>query len=127
MIDYTSIQVALVALIRDGNVLLGFRTNVAVNNEVWELPGGKLEVGETPEIAIRREVREELGIRLLDERKVIEVNMHGITHHIFSCYLWDGEIRNAEPNFCRELQWFDIKALPERSGFVSASLLSVLM
>jgi ADP-ribose pyrophosphatase YjhB (NUDIX family) len=30
---------------------------------VWDLPGGRLEIGEDPEEALRREIREELGIK----------------------------------------------------------------
>lgn len=55
--------VAAVALIdRDGRVLLAQRPPGKEMAGLWEFPGGKLLDGETPEAALIRELREELGI-----------------------------------------------------------------
>lgn len=50
-----------VAILRDGRVLAARRTRPAAAAGRWELPGGKVEPGETPEAALVREVGEELG------------------------------------------------------------------
>lgn len=55
--------VAACALIdSDGRVLLARRPEGKKMAGLWEFPGGKLEPGETPEAALKRELREELGI-----------------------------------------------------------------
>ena len=55
--------VAAVALIdADGRVLISKRPDNKVMGGMWEFPGGKVENGETPEIALVRELEEELGI-----------------------------------------------------------------
>jgi 8-oxo-dGTP diphosphatase len=57
------ILVAAVALIDpDGRVLIAQRPEGKTMAGLWEFPGGKLESGETPEAALIRELREELGI-----------------------------------------------------------------
>ena len=55
--------VTAVALIdADGRVLLAQRPEGKSLAGLWEFPGGKVEPGETPEAALIRELREELGI-----------------------------------------------------------------
>lgn len=51
-----------VILDRDGKVLVCRRGQDRHMGGLWEFPGGKLEVEETPEAALSRELEEELGI-----------------------------------------------------------------
>ena len=60
--------VAAVALIdADGRVLLAQRPEGKAMAGLWEFPGGKVEPGETPEAALIRELKEELGIDVTEE------------------------------------------------------------
>ena len=57
------LAVVCVALIdTDGRVLLAQRPEGKPMAGLWEFPGGKIGAGETPEAALIRELREELGI-----------------------------------------------------------------
>ncbi|MDH2326844.1 8-oxo-dGTP diphosphatase MutT [Cereibacter sp. SYSU M97828] len=57
------VLVSAVALIdSDGRVLLAQRPEGKSLAGMWEFPGGKVEAGETPEAALIRELKEELGI-----------------------------------------------------------------
>ncbi|SIS03117.1 (deoxy)nucleoside triphosphate pyrophosphohydrolase [Williamsia sterculiae] len=52
------------AVMVDGRLLLAQRDRPAPVAGLWELPGGKVETGETPVQALVRELREELGVEV---------------------------------------------------------------
>lgn len=61
------VLVSAVALFdADGRVLLTQRPPGKTMAGLWEFPGGKIEPGETPEAALAREMREELGIDICE-------------------------------------------------------------
>lgn len=55
-------MVACALIDADGRVLLAQRAEGKPMAGLWEFPGGKVDAGETPEAALIRELREELGV-----------------------------------------------------------------
>ena len=63
--DRKEVEVAVGVLVRaDGSFLLTSRPAGKVYEGYWEFPGGKVEPGENVEQALRRELREEIGITI---------------------------------------------------------------
>jgi 8-oxo-dGTP diphosphatase len=68
------------AIVRDGRVLAARRTTPADAAGRWELPGGKVEPGESDAESLVREVREELGVAVTVERWLAGAAEIGETH-----------------------------------------------
>ncbi len=101
--------VSAVALIDpEGRVLLARRPPGKSMAGLWEFPGGKVDPGETPEAALVRELKEELGI---DTWKSCLAPLTFASHAyedfhllmpLFACRRWDGI---PSPREGQELAW----------------------
>jgi len=58
------LHVVAAVIIRDGRMLACRRNPDRSPGGLWEFPGGKVEPGEAPEDALRREIREELDVEI---------------------------------------------------------------
>lgn len=98
----TSIHVAVgIVVDREGNILLCQRPPHKSYPLKWEFPGGKVEKGEDSVQALRRELREELGITVTEHAIVHrETNSYsdGRTYAVeyFRITAWEGEMVNNE-------------------------------
>ena len=64
---------AAVLLVNDGKILLERQFRFPYNKVIWEIPAGKLNKGENPEHAARRELEEETGYRAEKLERLVEV------------------------------------------------------
>ena len=73
----------------------------------WEFPGGKMEAGETPEEALKREIWEELETGIVVERLVQTVEYDypafHLTMHCFWCHVESGSLTLKEHEAARWL------------------------
>jgi 8-oxo-dGTP diphosphatase len=80
---------------RDGQILVGQRPENHSLAGQWEFPGGKIELGETPEEALARELQEELGIEAqVGDLKLACTHSYsdvGIVILFYEIKFWKGE------------------------------------
>ncbi|KRT54558.1 Nudix family hydrolase [endosymbiont of Ridgeia piscesae] len=97
----TLIHVAAAAIIdSDGRVLISKRHEHLHQGGLWEFPGGKLEPGESVEAALRRELYEELGIRISRFEPLIRVTHNyaecSVLLDVYRVFSYQGEPRGME-------------------------------
>ena len=107
-------EIVQIIFLKDGKIALGFRQNVHVLNNLWGFPGGRMEKNEKPHEAAFREAFEEVGVKPINLKDTFTLNdSYGNLHHFFICDLWSGELKNAEPELCREVIWTSLDKLPD--------------
>lgn len=109
------LRVAAAALRRaDGSVLLAQRGPHKLYAGQWEFPGGKIESGETAEVALRRELTEELGIAAGALEPLIRLRHDypelSVALEVFECRDWQGQPQGLEE---QRLEWVTADALRE--------------
>ena len=134
------VDVAVGVLIAaDGSFLLTSRPHGKVYAGYWEFPGGKLEAGESVEAALRRELFEELGIRIGAVQpwkiELMDYPHARVRLHFCKVFDWTGELQMRErqamawqnlpvsvapvlPGTLPVLQWF-----AQERGFIGATTL----
>jgi mutator protein MutT len=108
-----------VSVISGTKILLSRRSNTGWMDGHLCLPGGHVEKGETPLIAIVREITEELGVAVrpedLEFACVAARNTSPTEYVAYEFVLRDTAYRftNAEPGKCSELVWAELRDLPQ--------------
>ena len=83
--------VTLLPIDADGNVYFVEQFRIAARKELLELPAGKIETGEAPLDAAKREVREEIGMAAGELKLIGEFYMSpGYANEYMYCYLATG-------------------------------------
>lgn len=85
----------------------------------WSIPGGRLEMFETFEEAVKREVREEVNVdvEVIDELGICDHIIKSEQKHwvspSFLCKIIKGEPKIMEPDTHLDMRWFSLENLPE--------------
>ena len=105
---------AVVMVDVDGRILIAKRPEGKSMAGLWEFPGGKIEPGETPERALIRELKEELGIDTTEScLAAFTFASHSyddfhLLMPVFLCRKWDGFVTPKER---QTLKWVKINEL----------------
>jgi len=90
-------QVTAGVIERDGRVLIARRRPGSAGGGKWEFPGGKQEPGETLAQCLRRELHEELGVRVQVGPRLMSVpidrGQEALVLHAFWCRLVEGRLQ----------------------------------
>ena len=88
------------AIIRKGDKIFATQRGYGDFKDWWEFPGGKMEVGETPEEALVREIREELDTEIEVGDRIGTIEMDYPEFHLsmqcFHCRVKDGHLTLKE-------------------------------
>lgn len=81
---------------------------------MWEFPGGKMENGESPQDALKREIQEELGVDIEVEEYLCTTEYDYPTFHLtLQCYLCKPPTQEIELREHKSARWLTAETLNE--------------
>jgi 8-oxo-dGTP diphosphatase len=106
--------VAAALILRGDEVLICQRKAGSPMGLKWEFPGGKIEAGESPEQALRRELDEELGIHATVGTRIAHLRHTyrsggAVDLQFFAVHSFDGEMVN---HIFEDVRWAPLRDLP---------------
>lgn len=105
-VSTTKIEVSAAVILRRNKIYIQKRKIGGLMGGLWEFPGGKFESGESAEQCLHREIKEELGVGLHIDEKLMTVKhsytRFRVTLHVFLCRVRSGRI---SPTQCEEWNW----------------------
>jgi len=112
-------------IIQNNKVLIGLRSESDNGGGLWEFPGGKIEIDESSEDAVIRELNEELDIVVHKPKKIMQY-LHRFKYLIYDISFFEvvsfkGSIKKIVHD---ELKWVDLSSI-NNYNFISGDLLII--
>ena len=112
-------------IIQNNKVLIGLRSESDNGGGLWEFPGGKIEIDESSENAVIRELSEELDIIVRKPKKIMQY-LHRFKNLIYDISFFEvisfkGSIKKIVHD---ELEWVDLDSI-KNYNFISGDLLII--
>jgi 8-oxo-dGTP diphosphatase len=110
-----AIEVVAGLIVEHGRVLICQRSAASEFPLKWEFPGGKVEIGENPPEALRRELREELAIEIQEWKEIFRHvhhyrDMPPVALRFYQVARYQGEIKNL---IFQQIAWAPVPNLAQ--------------
>lgn len=126
-VDFIGVSVGALIFNDKGEMFLNKRSSQARNERgCWEAPGGAVRFGESREVAIKREIKEEFGvdieiIKLLQTADEIlpEEKQHWVATSYIAKIKKGQTPKILEPEKCEDIGWFSLDDLPKPLSYIT--------
>jgi mutator protein MutT len=126
-VDYIGVAAGVFIINDEGKVFLTKRSKHTTNERgTWEIPGGKVNFGETLQDAAKREAKEEydIDIEILEQfpaqnHLIPEEKQHWVPTCFLCNIVGNKKPRIMEPDKCDEIGWFVFTNLPEPLSIIT--------